>query len=248
MACWTSRLADVVQGRGPLVEDQDRRVLEEDPGQGDPLPLAAGEVLAPLRDAGLVAAGHHHDLVVDAGHLGGPADLLGRGVRRSRRRCWRRSCRRRRTGSGRRSRSAGRSPRARCDSSGHPADRARSRRSDGPAASWSRSQVVLPHPERPATPIVSPWRIVIETPSSAGLACRRRVAVRRRSRSSATKTGSPTPRLGLAGLGRLERAVDRLAQQLDQVAHPQAALVGLVDEPVDLVQRGTSRSGTAPRT
>ncbi len=48
--------AGVVQRRGPLVEDQDRRVLEEDPGQGDPLPLTAGEVLAALGDAGLIAA------------------------------------------------------------------------------------------------------------------------------------------------------------------------------------------------
>ena len=43
-------LVDVVERRGPLVEDQDRRVLEEDAGQGDPLPLAAGEVLAALGD------------------------------------------------------------------------------------------------------------------------------------------------------------------------------------------------------
>ena len=38
-----------------------------------------------------------------------------------------------------------------------------------PAVGWTsrimvRSQVVLPHPDRPATPIVSPWRITIETP------------------------------------------------------------------------------------
>ena len=41
---------------------------------------------------------------------------------------------------------------------------------------------------------------------------------------------------GLAGLGRLERAVHGFSQQLDQIADAQAALVGLVDESVNFVQ------------
>jgi len=41
----------------PRFEDQDRRILEEDPDQGQPLPLAAGEVLASLGDGRVVAAG-----------------------------------------------------------------------------------------------------------------------------------------------------------------------------------------------
>src|SRR5208337_2622871 len=76
-------LADVVQRRGALVEDQDWRVLEKGPGQRDSLPLAAGEILAPLRDAGLVTAGHPHDLVMDAGQLSGPVNLLGSDVGRA---------------------------------------------------------------------------------------------------------------------------------------------------------------------
>ena len=73
-------LADVVEGRGPFVKNQDRRVLEEDAGQGDPLPLAAGKVLAPLGDPGLEVALHGQDLLIDAGHLCGFADLVHRGV------------------------------------------------------------------------------------------------------------------------------------------------------------------------
>ena len=42
--------AGVVQCRGALVEDQDRWILEEDPGQGNPLPLSARQVLAALGD------------------------------------------------------------------------------------------------------------------------------------------------------------------------------------------------------
>ena len=56
------RLADQglvldVDGAGGLVEDQDGRVAEHGPGQGDPLPLAAGEAVAALADDGVVALG-----------------------------------------------------------------------------------------------------------------------------------------------------------------------------------------------
>ncbi len=64
----------VIQRGGPLVEDQDRRVLEEDPGQGNPLSLASGEVLAPLGHRSLVSARHLHDLLMDARQLRGMSD------------------------------------------------------------------------------------------------------------------------------------------------------------------------------
>ena len=44
-----------VERAGRLVEDQDRRVLEEEAGDGDALPLAAGELYAALADMGVVA-------------------------------------------------------------------------------------------------------------------------------------------------------------------------------------------------
>ena len=56
------RLADQglvldVDGAGGLVEDQDGRVAEHGAGQGDPLPLAAGEAEAALADDRVVAVG-----------------------------------------------------------------------------------------------------------------------------------------------------------------------------------------------
>ena len=45
-----------VERRGRLVEDQDRRVLEDHAGDGDALALAAGELDAALADMGVVAA------------------------------------------------------------------------------------------------------------------------------------------------------------------------------------------------
>ena len=44
-----------IERAGRLVEDQDRRVLEEDAGDRDALALAAGELDAALADMGVVA-------------------------------------------------------------------------------------------------------------------------------------------------------------------------------------------------
>ena len=44
-----------VQSGGRLVEDQDRRVLQDGPGDADALPLSAGELAAPIADVGLIA-------------------------------------------------------------------------------------------------------------------------------------------------------------------------------------------------
>ena len=114
-------LADVVQRRRGLVEDQDRRVLQEHAGQRQALPLAAGQVLAALGHLGLVAARHGHDLVVQAGHLGGAADgLRGRQPLHAVGDVLARSCRRRRTATGRRSRSGRPMASRDSDSSGTP--------------------------------------------------------------------------------------------------------------------------------
>src|SRR5205823_13100500 len=45
-----------VEGGGRLVEHQNRGIFQNNPGQGDPLSLAAGELDAALADVGLVAA------------------------------------------------------------------------------------------------------------------------------------------------------------------------------------------------
>ena len=57
-------LALGVEGAGGLVEQQDRRVLQERAGDGDPLALAAGEPRAGLADPGVVALGQGQDEVV----------------------------------------------------------------------------------------------------------------------------------------------------------------------------------------
>ena len=70
-------LGAAVQGRSGLVEDEDRRVLQEHAGDGDALLLAAGELEAALADRGGVALGQAGDEVVD---LGGPGRGLDLGL------------------------------------------------------------------------------------------------------------------------------------------------------------------------
>ena len=58
-------LADRVEGGRGLVEDQDPGVLQQHPGDGDALLLAAGELVAALADDRVVAVRQLHDPVVD---------------------------------------------------------------------------------------------------------------------------------------------------------------------------------------
>ena len=53
-----------VERGGRLVEQEDRRVLQEGAGDGDPLALAAGEPRARLADGGVVALGQVKDELV----------------------------------------------------------------------------------------------------------------------------------------------------------------------------------------
>jgi hypothetical protein len=59
-------LVGAVQGRRGLVEDQDRRVLQQRAGDGHALLLAAGQLEAALAHHGLVALGRGLDEGVDA--------------------------------------------------------------------------------------------------------------------------------------------------------------------------------------
>ena len=61
---------------GRLVEDQDRRVLEERARDADALPLAAGQLRAALAQLGVVARGQLADEVVRVRRLGGRDDLV----------------------------------------------------------------------------------------------------------------------------------------------------------------------------
>ena len=62
-----------------VVEDVDLRLADQRPGDGQPLPLAAGDVAAALGDRGLQAVGHRLDEVAALGDLQGlPHLFLGR--------------------------------------------------------------------------------------------------------------------------------------------------------------------------
>src|SRR5262245_43289878 len=65
-----------VEGAGGLVQDEDGSVLEKGSGDGEPLPLAAGEHHAALADGGVVALGQRGDELVRGRLAGGGADLL----------------------------------------------------------------------------------------------------------------------------------------------------------------------------
>ena len=65
-----------IEGRGRLVEDQDRRVLEQRAGDRQPLPLAAGQPLSALADRRLVAFGLRGNEVMRVGGARRGLDLL----------------------------------------------------------------------------------------------------------------------------------------------------------------------------
>ena len=67
-----------VEGACGLIEDQDLRLAQDGPGQGEALPLASAEAVAVLPDQGVVAGGQGADEVVGAGRLGGLLDRLKR--------------------------------------------------------------------------------------------------------------------------------------------------------------------------
>ena len=72
-------LGVAVERGGRLVEQQDRRRLQDGAGDGDALLLAAGKLQAALADLGLVAVRRHADEIVD---LGEPRRLLDLGIGR----------------------------------------------------------------------------------------------------------------------------------------------------------------------
>ena len=69
-----------IQGGGGLVQNQNGGIHQENPGNGHPLLLAAGEQGAPLAYIGLEALGHGLDIRIDLRLLGGLDYLLIRGI------------------------------------------------------------------------------------------------------------------------------------------------------------------------
>src|SRR5437867_130212 len=73
-------LAFDIEARRRLVQDQDRRVADDGPCQGDPLFLPAREGTATLGDHGGVAVFELDDEIMGVGRLGGAHDFRNRGV------------------------------------------------------------------------------------------------------------------------------------------------------------------------
>jgi hypothetical protein len=67
-----------VERRGGFVEDEDRRVLQQRPGDGQALALAAGEQHAVLADQGVEALRQPVDELAGEGRLGGALDVGAR--------------------------------------------------------------------------------------------------------------------------------------------------------------------------
>ena len=68
--------AFIVQGTGCLVQDQDWRILQEHPCDGDTLLLTAGQTGAPLANIGVVSVRKLPDEVMDIGAFRGRDDLI----------------------------------------------------------------------------------------------------------------------------------------------------------------------------
>ena len=75
------RAPGVVQCRGRLVEDHDRRIAQERSGEGDALLLPAGEHAAVLRQIRIISIRKGQDGLVDIRLLAGGCRLLARGGR-----------------------------------------------------------------------------------------------------------------------------------------------------------------------
>src|SRR6266446_4954966 len=74
-------LAHGIESRGGLVEDEDPRILEEHPGDGDTLLLAARQLVPALADDRVVAIGKLSDSLVDGGGTSRYLELLVGSVR-----------------------------------------------------------------------------------------------------------------------------------------------------------------------
>ena len=73
-------LIEAVQVAGGLIEQHERRIMQESPRKADPLPLSAGERVSELAYIGLVAVGKRHDPVVHRSFSAGFFDLFLRRV------------------------------------------------------------------------------------------------------------------------------------------------------------------------
>ena len=69
-----------IESRRRFVEDENPRILQDSPGDGDALALAAGQSAAPVADDGFIAVRQAHDEVMGVGRLGSRYDFVVAGV------------------------------------------------------------------------------------------------------------------------------------------------------------------------
>ena len=74
-------LAGRIQRRSCLVQYQHARLMQYHPGDGQALPLPAGQPEPSLTDKGVIPLGHLHDPVVDEGRFGRLDHLVPRSLR-----------------------------------------------------------------------------------------------------------------------------------------------------------------------
>ncbi len=74
------KLRLVVQRAGGLIQQQDGRILQKDPGDGQALLLPAGQLHPPLAHMGVIALRQRHDKLMGARLLGGLLHLLQGGA------------------------------------------------------------------------------------------------------------------------------------------------------------------------
>ena len=226
------RLGLVVHRGGGLVEHEDRRVAQDRPGDGEPLALAARQLLAPLADHRVVAVGQRCD------EARGPRP--GRRPARAPRR-WRRAGRRSRfsrTVPWNRNTSWLTKPIApRSDAERELVDRVRRRRVMRPAVgSYSRSSslttVLLPAPVAPTMAWVSPAGDV----EVEAVQHRRPAPIRRRRRTdTSSNRTAPCTGAGSVGGARADRRLRRRAGRRSAGTTPWPAGRG----------RGSRRAGSA---
>src|SRR5437879_13783523 len=77
--CLNGALRFRSQGTGGFVQDQDRRVLQEGPGNSQPLSLTSGQQYSFFPDYGAEPIFLFHDKIIGKGVLGRLNDLLGTG-------------------------------------------------------------------------------------------------------------------------------------------------------------------------
>ena len=71
----------IIQCTGSFIQDQDRRVFQEDTGNGNPLLLTTGETGTTFSDKGFILLWKFHDKVVDVCTFCSGNDLFVRGIR-----------------------------------------------------------------------------------------------------------------------------------------------------------------------